>query len=140
MAGLVLGICFTLANAVQATPVFVPAEYFTLAWTHSIEKQRWEEDYAVVPGNAPGQPPVLRALQARIKGSGAGMEPPPDAVLQNGWYVYTPTTTTVPELLLTRSEFTADYDLCLAGHCNSLSNVIASDSSVTRARPCFGMQ
>lgn len=140
MAGLVLGICFTLASAIQTPPVFVPTERFTLAWSHSIEKQRWEEDYAVVPGNAPGQPPVLRALQARIKGSGAGMEPPPDALLQDGWYVYTPTQTRVPELLLTRSEFTPDYDWCLAGHCQPLSNVIASDAGVTRARPCFGTQ
>lgn len=140
MAAWVLGICFTLASSSQALPVFVATERFTLAWTHSIEKQRWEEDYAVVPGNAPGQPPVLQALQARIKGSGAGMEPPPDAVLHNGWYVYTPTTTTVPELLLTRSEFTPDYDWCLAGRCQPLSNVIASDSGVTRAKPCFGMQ
>lgn len=140
MAAWVLGICFTLASSGQAPPVFVVTERFTLAWTHSIEKQRWEEDYAVLPGSTPGQPPVLRALQARIKGSGAGMEPPPDAVLHNGWYIYTPTPTPVPELLLTRSEFTPDYDWCLAGRCQPLSNVIASDAGVTRAKPCFGMQ
>lgn len=66
-----------------------------------------EEDYAVLPGTSPGQPPMLQARQARIKGSAAGMEPPDDAVLQNGWYVYTPNQQPLPELLLMRSEFTA---------------------------------
>ncbi|MBK9443623.1 MAG: DUF1850 domain-containing protein [Comamonadaceae bacterium] len=62
--------------------MFVPVTAFTLAWTHSIEQVRWEEDYAVLPGDAPGQPPMLQARQARIKGSAANMEPPDDAVLQ----------------------------------------------------------
>ena len=58
----VLGICLALAAA-PAASIFVPAERFTLAWTHSIEKVRWEEDYAVLPG----PPATLRALQARVR-------------------------------------------------------------------------
>ncbi len=134
-----LGVCLSLAAALQGTPeVFVPVTHFTLAWRHSIEKVRWEEDYAVVTPAAPGQPPVLHALLARIKGSAAGMEPPSDAVLRNGWYSYTPTQTVVPELRLTRSEFTADFDWCVAGRCQPMSNLIASDTGITRARACFG--
>ena len=115
----------------------LPVDSFTLAWTHSIEKVRWEEDYVVETGTTEGRSPVLKALSARIKGSAAGMEPPDDAVLKNGWFEYTPRKTVVPELRLTRSEFTADYDWCVAGKCQRMSDFIASDGGVTSARPCI---
>ena len=137
MAATALGVCLTLASALNAAPVFVPVQRFTLAWTRSIEKVRWEEDYAVAAGRVAGQPPVLLALKARIKGSAAGMDPPDDAVLRNGWYEYTPRQTTLPELRLTRSEFTADYDWCMGGHCQTMSNLIASDIGITKVTPCF---
>ena len=132
-----IGVCLVLAAAAQGTaPVFVPVERFTQAWTHSIEKTRWEEDYAVIPGGAPGAPPVLQALTARVRGSGAGMEPPPDAVLRNGWFEYTPPTVSPHGLRLTRSRFTADYDWCSAGHCAPLSSLLPSDGDVTLLTPC----
>lgn len=132
-----MGVCLSLAAALQGTPeVFVPVTRFTLAWTHSIEKVRWEEDYAVQLAAGTRQP-VLHAVQARVKGSAAGMEPPPDAVLRNGWYSYTPAQKVVPELRLTRSEFTPDYDWCVAGVCQKMSTLIASDAGITRARACF---
>ena len=133
-----LGMCLSLASGLPGTAdVFVPVDHFTLAWTHSIEKVRWEEDYAVEHGPTGRQAPVLKALSARIKGSAAGMEPPDDAVLNNGWFEYTPRKTVVPELRLTRSEFTADYDWCVAGKCQKMSTFIASDGGVTNAKPCF---
>lgn len=125
-----IGICLALA-ASSTAPVFVPAERFTLAWTHSIEKVRWEEDYAVTPS-----PPTLHALAARVRGSAAGMEPPDDARLVNGWYTYTPQMRHPPELRLTRSEFTADYELCLQGRCQPLSAWLPSDGGVTRLTAC----
>ncbi len=131
-----LGVCLGLAAVLNAAVVFVPTTAFTLAWTHSIEKVRWEEDYTVQLDPLTRQP-ALHATQARIKGSAAGMEPPSNAVLRNGWYTYTPTQSMVPELLLTRSEFTADYDWCMAGRCQPLSNFIASDTGITRASACF---
>lgn len=134
-----LGVCLSLAAAPGAPPVFVPTTQFTLAWTHSIEKVRWEEDYTV-DLDAISHQPVLHAVKARVKGSAAGMEPPPDAVLKDGWYSYTPTQATVPELRLTRSEFTADYDWCVDGICQKMSNLIASDAGITRARACFYQQ
>jgi len=124
------GLCLALAAA-AAAPVFVPAERFTLAWTHSIEKVRWEEDYAVTP-----QPPALHAQAARVRGSAAGMEPPHDARLVNGWYTYTPQIRNPPELRLTRSEFTADYELCVQGRCQPMSAWLASDGGVTRLTAC----
>lgn len=131
-----LGVCFALAAMPSADPVFVPVDRFTLAWTHSIEKVRWEEDYAVRPSSSPGAPPVLQAQTARVRGSGAGMEPPPDAVLRNGWFEYTPRTVSPHGLRLTRSVFTADYDWCVDGRCAPLSSVLPSDGDITLLTPC----
>ena len=39
-----IGLCLGLAGAVW---VELPTPAFTLAWTHTIEKIRWEEDYSV---------------------------------------------------------------------------------------------
>jgi hypothetical protein len=135
-----LGICLALAASAQAglpaAPVFVPGEQVTLAWTHSIEKVRWEEDYvvAMAPGASPT--PVLLAVKARVRGSAAGMEPPDDAVLKNGWYEYTPSISTTRELRLTRSEFTADYELCHASSCQPMSRWLPSDLGITLMTPC----
>jgi hypothetical protein len=63
--------------------VVLVANAFTLAWTHSIEKIRWEEDWQVVGER-------LQVVAARIRGSGAGMEPPAGAVLQEGVWHYRP--------------------------------------------------
>ncbi len=127
-----LGVCLALLAAGSVPPVFVPTERFTLAWTHSIEKVRWEEDYVV----RPGMPPVLQALTARVRGSAAGMEPPPDAVLRDGWYEYTPPTLSPQGLRLTRSPYTADYDWCSAGRCVPLSSLLPSDGGITLVSPC----
>lgn len=137
-----LGICLVLAAAVQAhpaaVPVFVPGSQVTLAWTHSIEKVRWEEDYVVGVNPAPAAPPILYAVQARVHGSAAGMEPPDDAVLKDGWYAYTPPIAQARELRLTRSEFTADYELCHGTLCHPLSHWLPSDQGITLMTPCFG--
>jgi hypothetical protein len=131
-----LGLCLSLAAALQGAPtVFVPVTEFTLAWTHSIEKVRWEEDYAVRLDPLNRQP-VLHAVMARVRGSAAGMEPPPDAVLRQGWYQYTPAIQTPPELRLTRSEFTPDYEVCVQGRCQPLSDWMASDGGVTLLKAC----
>lgn len=135
-----LGICLVLAASVQAdpasVPVFVPGRHITLAWTHSIEKVRWEEDYEVGVNPAPGEPPILHAVKARVHGSAAGMEPPDDSVLKNGWYEYTPQIAQPRELRLTRSEFTADYELCHASICQPMSHWLPSDQGITVMTPC----
>jgi hypothetical protein len=137
------GICLALLGATGVAggePVFVPVERFTLAWTHSIEKLRWEEDYTVTPGPGAHEPPVLQALSARIRGSGAGMEPPPDARLVNGWYEYTPSERHPASLRLTRSGFTADYDWCTGGRCRAMSDLLPSDGGITLLTACRSPQ
>ena len=131
---MVLGICLAWAAAGPlATPVFVPAQQFTLAWTHSIEKVRWEEDYAVELRDGR---PRLQALGARVRGSAAGMEPPEDAVLRNGWYEYQPQTWSPEGLRLTRSIYTADYEWCTQGQCMPLAKWLPSDGDITLMTPC----
>lgn len=133
------GVCLALltATGVSVGPaVFVPVSSFTLAWTHSIEKVRWEEDYVVQQGTTPGDEPVLEAVAARVHGSGAGMEPPPDARLTHGWYEYTPALRHPAELRLTRSVFTADYDWCVGRNCRSMAELLPSNGGVTVLTAC----
>jgi hypothetical protein len=119
-------------------PAFVAGELFTLAWTHSIEKTRWEEDYRVT--TTPSGP-VLEAVQSRIKGSAAGMEPPPDARLVNGWYTYTPSVRVLTELRLSRSEFAADHELCAQGVCQPLAHWLGPPQGGTAlVHPCTNIR
>jgi len=134
---MVLGFCLALATAGSgAAPTFIPGPTVTLAWTHSIEKVRWEEDYIVEWSGGPKGQPVLKALSARVRGSAAGMEPPEDAVLRNGWYEYQPTTWSPQGLRLTRSIYTADYEWCTNGHCEPLARWLPSDGDITLLTPC----
>ena len=69
-------VCIAAGGAVVALAL----QTFTIAWAHSIEKIRWEEDYRV-------EGTMLRLVEARIRGDGAGMEPPPGSRFENGvWH------------------------------------------------------
>jgi hypothetical protein len=115
-----------VAGALTAT---VPAASFTLAWTHSVEKLLWEEDYLVAGA-------WLHATGARIRGSGAGMEPPEGAVLRRGAWHYRPADRWLRELRLARSAFTPDYRLCFDGRCRPLSDWIPVEAGPTTLYPC----
>lgn len=78
-----------------------PGGGFSLEWTHSVEKIRWHEDWRVTPSG-------LVPLRAAVKGSGAGMEPGPEARLQDGWLVWDTHAPPVPELALAASGATGD--------------------------------
>jgi len=132
-----VGVCLALLGAAGAStdsgagkPVFIPVQQFTLAWIHTIEKVRWEEDYAVANDG------ILKAIAARVRGSGAGMEPPPDAQLNNGWYVYKPYISKLEVLRLTRSSFAADYEFCSSGTCRPMSDFLPSDGGITLLTAC----
>ena len=115
-----------LAAGLLAVPL---GEAITLRWTHSIEKIAWEEDYRLQAG-------ALHLTEARIRGSGAGMEPPPGAVLRGGWYEFAPASRELAELPLRRSPYAADYELCADGGCRPLSALLPSDGGVTRLTAC----
>jgi hypothetical protein len=113
--------------------VVLVANAFTLAWTHSIEKIRWEEDWQVVGER-------LQVVAARIRGSGAGMEPPAGAVLQEGVWHYRPAMPAQETLLLTRSPFAADHELCDGAHCRPLGDLLPGldEFAVVKIAPCGG--
>jgi hypothetical protein len=107
------GVCLA-AGVLAAT---LPLSAFTLAWTHSIEKIRWEEDYHILDGR-------LVLEDARIRGSGAGMEPPADARFENGVWHYRPVLPPLERLRLTHSPYTAGYEICSAGGCKPLTAIL----------------
>jgi len=115
------------AGAVAAT---LALDSFTLAWTHSIEKLRWEEDWHVA-----GLSLVL--AEARVRGSGAGMEPPPDAVFEAGAWRYRPALPPQAVVRLTHSPYAAGYEICapdcmpLADHLPGIDN-----TAVIELRSC----
>jgi hypothetical protein len=87
---------------------------FTLSWTHSVERTRWQEDWAI---SANG----LQIVEARVKGSGAGMEPAEGAVLSDGWWVYAPKLPPQRSLVLAASGATGEgWELCAGGSCITL--------------------
>jgi hypothetical protein len=99
-----LGLCLGLAGTIWAQ---VPAEEMTLSWMHTIEKIRWAEDYRLTNEGF-----ILE--QARVKGSGAGMEIPADAVLKDGSWHYKPNLPILPILKLGRTPEAGDYQLCVS--------------------------
>ncbi|MER8632023.1 DUF1850 domain-containing protein [Mesorhizobium opportunistum] len=100
---------------------------FTLSWTHSVERTRWEEDWKVTPSG-------LQVVEARIKGSGAGMEPPEGAVLKDGWWVYAPKVEPQRHVSLAASGVTSDgWTLCTFHGCRELGK--EAGGSIT-LEPC----
>jgi hypothetical protein len=120
-----------LCLAAGAIGAAIAANAFTLAWTHSIEKIRWEEDWRV-------EGRMLLLDEARIRGTGAGMEPPPGALLRAGVWRYRPNLPPQPTLRLTHSPHTAGYELCLSGHCAPLATHLSGlpADAVIEIAPC----
>jgi hypothetical protein len=107
-----LSLCLASAGVVKTLSIAA----FTLAWTHSIEKTDWQEDWRITPQG-------LQLVQARIKGSGAGMEPPPQARLVDGWFQWQPVRAPLPEVLLGNSGAAGEWHLCAGGNCRTLSEI-----------------
>jgi hypothetical protein len=122
-----LSLCLASGGVVKTLSIAA----FTLVWTHSIEKVDWQEDWRIT---AQG----LELVQARIKGSGAGMEPPGDARLVDGWFQWRPRRAPMPELLLGNSGAAGEWRLCEAGHCRTLSEILGAPigANVTTMRAC----
>lgn len=118
-----------LCIVIGALVVELPERAFTLAWQHTVEKIAWQEDYLVVGA-------WLYLTRARIRGSGAGMEPPADAVLVDGTWHYRPADRWHREVRLARSEFGADYMLCIKGRCRPMAEFARGPVAVTTLRSC----
>ena len=108
-----LSLCLASAGIVKTLSIAA----FTLAWTHSIEKVDWQEDWRVTQHG-------LELVQARVRGSGAGMEPPPEARLVDGWFQWQPNRAPLPEVVLANSGAAGEWRICHDGNCRTLSDIL----------------
>jgi hypothetical protein len=108
-----VSLCITAAGKTLVLAVAA----FTLSWTHSVERTRWEEDWTITPDG-------LQILEARVEGSGAGMEPGKGAVQRDGWWVYAPKLPPQREVVLAASGATGEgWKLCAAQTCREIGAV-----------------
>jgi hypothetical protein len=122
-----LSLCLISAGIVKTLPLAA----FTLVWTHSVEKVDWQEDWRVTPQG-------LELVQARVKGFGAGMEPPPEARLVGGWFQWQLKRAPMPDVVLANSGAAGEWRLCHDGNCQTLSAIFGHPigANVTTMRGC----
>ncbi len=119
----------SLCLAAGAFAVSLGASQITLAWTHSVEKTAWEEDISLTPEG-------IVLTQARVQGSGAGMDPPPDARLVDGFWRWKPTVPPQPAIVMRRSGATADWRVCVNGTCRPMEAYVPADADPVSLRAC----
>jgi hypothetical protein len=100
-----------IAAAGKLTVLAVTA--FTLSWTHSVEKIAWTEHWRVTRAG-------LVVEEARVEGSGAGMEPPADAVFDGSGWIYHPHVPPQGRVALGDSGEAGAWRLCTGDGCLSL--------------------
>jgi hypothetical protein len=122
-----VSLCLASAGVVKTLALAA----FTLVWTHSIEKTAWQEDWRVTPQG-------LELVAARIKGFGAGMEPPPEARLIDGWFAWPIARPPQQELVLGNSGAAGEWRLCAGGMCRTLSEIVGREigTQPTTLSPC----
>jgi hypothetical protein len=122
-----LSLCLASSGVVKTLSVTA----FMLAWTHSVEKTEWQEDWRVTPQG-------LEIVEARVKGSGAGMEPPSDARLIGGWFDWKPSLPKRSEVVLGNSGMAGEWRFCADGQCRALSDILGHPvgAAVTTMRVC----
>lgn len=111
-----MSLCLASAGVVKALAL----AGFTLAWTHSVEKTAWQEDWRVTGDG-------LQLVQARVKGSGAVMEPPPEARLVDGWFEWQVDREPLSRIVLANSGAAGEWRICTEGQCRTLSEIFDHD-------------
>lgn len=121
-----MSVCLAAAGITKMLQVAA----FTLAWTHSVEKMAWSEDFVVTEHG-------LQVVQARVQGSGAGIDPPPGARLVDGAYQWKPDRAPLPEIILANSGAAGEWRICTDA-CRTLADIfgVAVSAPVTRVTPC----
>lgn len=119
----------SLCLAALGLLVQLGTDRLTLAWTHSVEKIVWEEDWRDTPAG-------LVLDEARVRGSGAGMDPPPEARFDGHAWRWRPTLPPLPGVALRRSGATADWRLCVDGTCRPLGDYVPPDADPVTFQPC----
>lgn len=119
--------------AAGALLVPLGAGEITLAWRHSVQKSLWEEVWRETPDG-------LVIAEARIQGSGAGMEPPPEARLVDGFWRWRPQLPPLREVVMRRSGATADWRVCIAAECRAMETLLPAEADPVVMRPCAAAQ
>ena len=103
----------------------------TLAWTHSVERIVWEEEWRATPRG-------VELVRARVRGSGAGMDPPPEARFMDGAWTWRPQVPPQREVILRRSGATADWRVCIAGACRPMGDYLPEEADPVALTVCDG--
>jgi len=119
----------SLCLAAAGISVAIATTGFSLSWTHTVEKTEWREEWQVESGK-------LRLVEARVKGSGAGMEPPDGAGLEDGAYVWTPAVALLDRIVLRRDPHAGDWRLCAAGRCDAFGDWLGRDVDPVTLAAC----
>jgi hypothetical protein len=120
-----MSLCILAAGQVT----MLAASLFSLSWVHSVEGTRWEERWRVGGSG-------LEILEARIKGSGAGMEPGEGARLRDGWWTYRPRLPVQRRLVLAASGTgPGGWTLCTVNGCRRLGHAAGPPITIM---PCTG--
>jgi hypothetical protein len=118
-----------LCLLVGAVAVPLMTARLTLAWTHSVEKIPWEEDWAETPEG-------LRLTATRVHGSGAGMDPAADAHFVNGAWTWVPKLPALNEVVLRRSGATEDWRICISGTCRPMGSYTGPEADPVTLATC----
>ena len=101
---------------------------FTLSWIHSAQKTEWRESWSVAEDG-------LQLREAMIKGSGAGMEPGPNAFMREGWWVWQPALPRQSHIMLAASGTTpSPWRLCYRDGCIDVGKFAGDEAEL---RPCW---
>lgn len=124
-----MSVCFVAGAAIKTLQVTA----FTLVRTHSVQRTDWQEDWRVTPAG-------LMLAEARVKGSSAGVDPPVDARLVDGWWRWHPWPTLREEVILAHSGAAGDWRICTGGHCRPLQDIFGDppDVDAIAMRSCAG--
>ncbi|MBF0166743.1 MAG: DUF1850 domain-containing protein [Alphaproteobacteria bacterium] len=108
----------------MSTVCLLAGVLYTLVWTHSVEKIEWQEDWRAEGGK-------LILVEARVQGSGAGMEPGEGAVLKDGVWRWQPRQAMLERVVLTQSPYVTGYLLCSQGDCRPLGQLAPEADKIT---------
>lgn len=109
--------------------IVLAAGSITLAWSHAVEKTRWEEDWLVgVAG--------FHLVEARLEGPGAGMVPPEGAVFDGRVWRWHPRMRFQEDrLVLARSGAAGGtWEICAKGECRAIPETDAAGPAILK--PC----
>jgi hypothetical protein len=116
-------LCVAAAGQVKALALSL----FAISWIHSVEKTEWQETWQITDSG-------LKITEARVMGSGAGMDPGEGARIEGKWWVWHPDLPPQRELLLSNSGTTVSgWTICGAGQCTAIP---ADFAGTVRLFPC----